>query len=238
VSAAVVVFAKEPRPGLVKTRMTPPFAPAEAAALYACMLDDVLEATARFAERLGFEPIVSVHPPAACAALARRAPRAFRAVAQRGADLGERMEWALAETAAGGSAPVLIRGSDSPALDADTLRAALAALAEADLVVCPDLDGGYNLLGLREPAAGLLSHPMSTPSVLADTLASASGRGLRARVLEPGFDLDTASDFAHLARARNAPSAALCRRTLAWLDASRGWQRLGLAPASRQTDSS
>lgn len=222
---ALVVFAKEPRPGLVKTRMTPPFTPEEAAELYARLLDDVLVATARFARRLELEAVLCVHPPAACAALARRAPPAFRVVAQRGRDLSQRMEWALAEAAAGGFAPVLLRGSDSPALDEATLAAALAALRDADVVACPDLDGGYNLVGAREPVPGLFDHPMSTHSVLDDTLANAAAAGRRAHVLEPRFDLDTAADLTHLARARAGPVAALCPRTLAWLDACEGWAR-------------
>ena len=94
-------------------------------------------------------------PPEACGRLARRAPPGFRVRAQRGADLGARMERAAAEVAAAGGAPLLLRGSDSPALGAQELRAALAALAEADLALSPDPDGGYNLVALRAcgPAA-------------------------------------------------------------------------------------
>jgi uncharacterized protein len=225
VSGAIVVFAREPRPGLAKTRMTPPFTPEEAADLYAQMLDDVLEATARFARQLALAPVVAAQPPEACAALAQRAPSAFRVVAQRGEDLGQRMTWALAETAAGGFAPVLLRGSDSPALGLEALTAALDALREVDVAACPDPDGGYNLVGVRAPEPGLFEHPMSTGSALADLLADAHGLGLRTRVLEPCFDLDTAADLARLARVRSGPAATLCRRTLGWLDASQGWQR-------------
>lgn len=224
-SAAVVVFAKDPRAGLVKTRLCPPFSPEEAAELYACMLDDVLEATARYADHLGLEAIACVHPPEAARSLSRRLPGRFRVVAQHGRDLGERMAHALAEAGAAGLAPVLLRGSDSPTLDQATFEAALAALNDSDVVVCPDLDGGYSLVGTRSAAPGLFAHPMSTGRVLDDTLALASAQGLSTRVLEPSFDLDVAEDLAHLAGVRAGPPGALCRRTLNWLDEADGWTR-------------
>jgi len=194
----------------------------QAAELYGCVLDDVLEATARAAAALGVTPWLAVHPPEARDELARRAPAGFRVVPQRGASLSERMESAAADAWAEGHAPVLLRGSDSPLLDEAVLVAALAALERADVVVCPDRDGGYNLVGLRSAAPGLFEHAMSTASVLEDTLARAAGRGLRAERLPPGFDIDTAEDLHHLARARG-PGRRLCPRTLAWLDHHAAW---------------
>jgi rSAM/selenodomain-associated transferase 1 len=219
---ALVVFARQPAPGRVKTRLTPPFSPEQAAALYRAMLADVLDASAAMAERFGLDAVLAVTPPEACAELARSAPAAFRAVAQRGPDLGARMEWAAAEAAAAGAAPIVLRGSDSPALAADAVGDALRALDGHDLALIPDRDGGYGLVALRRPAPGLFSHPMSTASVLADTLAQASRLGLRARVLGPGFDVDTAADLRWLAAARSE-SGSLCPRTLAYLDAERLW---------------
>jgi glycosyltransferase A (GT-A) superfamily protein (DUF2064 family) len=142
---------------------------------------------------------------------------------QRGEDLAARMAGAFEEAAAAGHAPLLLRGSDSPLLGEATFAAALEALGDADLALSPDLDGGYNLVGLRRPAPGLFDHPMSTPSVLADTLACARRLGLRARVLEPGFDVDTAADLAQLARARSEGRAAGCPRALAFLDRHALW---------------
>ena len=223
-SGVLVVFAKAPRVGEVKTRMTPPLAPAEAAALYTCMLDDVLEASAALAGEHGLEPVLAAHPAEACAELARRAPRAFRVVAQRGLDLGARMEWAVAEAAAGGASLVVLRGSDSPTLAAPVLRAALEALTDVDLALSPDRDGGYQLVALRRPAPGLFAHPMGTPSVLEDTLARARSLGLRARLVVPGFDLDTVDDLRWPAEARRRGLALGCRRTLALLDDADLWR--------------
>ncbi len=223
--AAFVVFAKAPRPGSVKTRMTPTLRPEAAADLYRCMLEDVLEATAQAARAFGAELVLAAHPPEAVRELAGLAPAEFRIVAQRGPDLGRRMEWAVAEAAAGGARAVVLRGSDSPALGASAFPAALAALDEADLALSPDRDGGYNLVALRRPAPGLFDHPMSTASVLDDTRGRAHSLGLRVRTLAPSFDLDTPADLELLAEARRVDPRLPCPRTLAWLDRHEVWGR-------------
>lgn len=227
----VLVFAKAPRPGLVKTRMTPPLSPSEAAELYACLLDDVLDTTSESAQRLGLDAVVAVYPAGACGEIARRAPPRFRVVAQCGQDLAQRMGWAVSEAAAGGFSPVLLRGSDSPALSPGTIEEALVSLRTMDVVISPDLDGGYNLIGLRTPAPALFEQPMSTGAVLADTLASASRQGLRTRVLAGGFDLDTAADLHWLAEARRCGSPP-CPRTLSFLDDRALWRYAASPPRS------
>jgi hypothetical protein len=218
-----VVFARSPEPGRVKTRMTPPLSAEQGAALYACLLADVLEESARAARALGLCPVLAVDPPEATEALARRAPPGFRAVPQRGADLGRRMERAVAEAGAAAALPVLLRGSDSPTLDVDLVGEALAALGAADLVLCPDRDGGYSLVGLARPAPDLFRHPMSTPTVLRETLAGAQRLGLRTGLLAERFDLDTVADFDLLAQVRSARPALPCPRTLAYLDSEGLW---------------
>jgi rSAM/selenodomain-associated transferase 1 len=226
----VLVFAKEPRAGFVKTRMTPPLAPALAAELYGHLLDDVLAATGEAAAALGLEAVLAVHPPEAVGALAMRAPAAFRVIAQRGPDLGARMSFAVSEAAAGGFDPILIRGSDSPAVTTAALREAVENLTRADLVVSPDRDGGYNLVGLHRPVSGLFSHTMSVSSSLDQMLARAARRGLRTLCLAPGFDLDTVGDLAWLAAARARGDTLPCPRTLEFLDQSDLWRHVQAAP--------
>jgi rSAM/selenodomain-associated transferase 1 len=238
VSGALVVFAKQPLPGQVKTRLCPPFTAEQAADFYACMLEDVLETTLRASAALGLVAVLALQPPAAAAGPpasgddlpgrpSRRpefaAPAGLRCEPQQGADLGARMEHAFARELAAGHGPVLLRGSDSPTLRLETLSAALLALERSDLVICPDRDGGYNLVGLRRPAPGLFSHSMSTASVLVDTLARARGAGLTHALLPAGFDIDTAADLALLAEARRHGAAGECPRTLAFLDRHGLW---------------
>ncbi len=215
--SALVVFAKWPAPGAVKTRLSPPLTPEQAAELYAAMLDDVLEAMAQHAPPLGLELVLAAHPPDALAQFAARAP-VWRVVAQAGAELAARMEHAAASEFERGAERLLLRGSDSPALGADVLAAALAALTRSDLVLSPDRDGGYNLVALRRFVPGLFSHAMSTSTVLEDTRAAARSLGLTSELLAPGFDVDTAADFALLDEARPR-AGVLCPRTYAWLDA-------------------
>jgi rSAM/selenodomain-associated transferase 1 len=223
-AAAVVVFARAPQPGRVKTRLCPPLHPQEAAELYARLLDDALEVTAAFAARLDLAAFLTVTPASACASMARRAPSSFCVVRQRGPDLGARMQWAVREAAAAGFRRVLLRGSDSPLLDGAAAEAALAALERVDLALSPDRDGGYNLVALRLPARGLFEHPMGTASALEDTLSKARARGLRTELLEPGFDIDVAADLALLAAARTSAAERLCPRTLELLDARDFWR--------------
>ena len=219
----IIVFAKAPRPGQVKTRMSPPLTPEQAAGLYSQLLLDVLEVTGELAPRLELEPVLAVHPPEACAELADLAPTPFRVVPQRGASLSQRMAHAVAEAAAAGARRILLRGSDSPLLDEAIVKRALAALEHFDLAVCPDRDGGYSLIGLRGPAPGIFSHPMSTASALEDTLENAASLGLRVDVQDASFDLDRAGDLDLLARARSPATARLCGRTLAYLDEHDLW---------------
>jgi rSAM/selenodomain-associated transferase 1 len=210
----------------VKTRLCPPLSPDEAAGLYSCMLDDVLEHSAALAAAHHLAPFLYVSPPEAVPALAARAPGAFDTRAQRGADLGARMEHAVAELAAEGFAPLVLRGSDSPALHASLVESALAALEDgADVAISPDLDGGYGLVALRASFPGLFDHPMSTPAVLEATLAGAAARGLRGICVEPGFDIDTADDLRQLKQLRDTGLELPCPRTLAFLDAGDCWPK-------------
>ncbi len=237
----LVVLAKAPLPGLVKTRLCPPLAPGEAAELARCMLADVLAESARAARALELEPVLAVDPPRAQPELAVGAPAGFRVVAQRGPDLSARLSHAARQAAAAGAERVLLRGSDCPVLDLATLREALAALERADLSVCPDEDGGYSLVGLGARAlgaglgrGGLFDHPMSTPSVLEDTLGRAARLGLSAQRLPAGFDLDRFADLERLLALRHRAASHACPRTLAHLESHLGqWQRAARAGGSR-----
>jgi hypothetical protein len=216
--------------------MVPPLSPQQAADFYAELLGDVLAASARTACELGLTPILAVDPPEAVRELSAQAPSGFRVTAQRGEGLAERMDWAIRETAAGGFDRILLRGSDSPTLESERIGAALRSLDEFDLALSPDLDGGYNLIGLRRAARGLFAHAMSTRTVLADTLRAAEELGLRAHLQQASFDIDTVEDLGLLAAVRSGPQrqsvTILCPRTIAYLDSERLWPEIepGRAP--------
>jgi hypothetical protein len=197
----LVVFAKAPRAGRVKTRLSPPLDLDECAELYAAMLADVLEASLDFASRLELLPVLAVHPPEATPEMLGRVPAGYRLHPQRGADLGERMANAFAEAAAAGSRRTLLRGSDSPTLPGAIAAEAVERLdAGDDVVFTPDQGGGYAMVGLRSPQLRLFDVTMSTRSVLDETLAIARAAGLCGSTTAPGFDLDTVDDLRAIER--------------------------------------
>ena len=234
----LVVFAKAPQPGRVKTRLSPPLSSVEAADLYRCLLLDALDESVAAAAALGLEAVLAVDPPSATAELAAQSPAGFRAIAQTAGELGARMSHVARQAAAAGAPFALLRGSDSPCLDRVVLRDAVAALAGADLVICPDRDGGYNLVGLGMralewgPSGRLFDHPMSTPTVLRETLERAERLQLLAAQLPPGFDVDCYEDLRWLAARRLEPGTLPCRRTLAFVDEWRLWPHGDVARSS------
>lgn len=226
----IILFAKSPVVGEVKTRMSPAFSPQQAADFYAEMLDDALVETARVADQLELSAVLSIYPAEACGEFADRVgglgesiSTSFRVVPQCGHDLAERMEWAVAEAASGGARKVLLRGSDCPVLDDKAVADALAALDDCDVVLLPDRDGGYGMIGLREPVPELFRQEMSTREVANETVARARGLGLRAHLLETSFDIDTVEDLQWLAEARERGLTHACPRTLEFLDTRQLW---------------
>jgi rSAM/selenodomain-associated transferase 1 len=201
----VVVFAKAPVPGQVKTRLIPALGAAGAAALALRLLRHALHEAVRArmpSARDGGPGLVEL-----CVAPHRRHP-AFDAIAaahpplqwaeQGDGDLGARMARALGRHLAAGRAALLI-GTDAPALDAPMLRAAAAALARHDAVFVPALDGGYALVGLSRPAPTLFEGiAWSTGTVMAETRARAAAAGLRWQELPAVADIDRPEDLAQL----------------------------------------
>jgi uncharacterized protein len=192
----VIVLAKAPQPGRVKTRLCPPFTPHEAAQLASAALADTLDTVTSL--------------PAAHAALVIEGPasalsRNLTVLPQRGGGLDERVAAAFADTAIRGM-PSLLVGMDTPQLVPRHLENAVHVLDDgADAVLGPALDGGWWLLGLRDPydAEALRGVPMSTSQTGRLTVAALSARGLRVESTATLRDVDTAAD-AH-AVAREAP---------------------------------
>ncbi|BCJ33363.1 hypothetical protein Athai_08660 [Actinocatenispora thailandica] len=187
----LLVVAKWPAPGRVKTRLCPPATPAQAARIAAASLDDTLATVwAAPADRRTLVAAGEPHQDHPVPNAAR-----FPVAAQRGTGLAERLANAFADTARPGTATVLV-GMDTPQLRVSHLAAARAALRGADAVLGPAADGGWWLLGLRRPAdaVALLGVPMSTSDTGTATVAALRRRGLRVALLETLRDVDTAPD--------------------------------------------
>ncbi len=195
---ALLVVAKRPAAGQTKTRLTPPLSPEQAAALYECLLRDTLDLIRRVPD---VQPAIAFLPEDAEGYFAALAPD-FELFPQEGPDLGARLDNALSHTLSRGYERVAIMNSDGPTLPVASLTAAFEALGNgADVVLGPADDGGYYLIGLKRPAPRLLREVrMSTPTVLADTLALAAEEGLRVALLPIWYDVD---DVASLERLRD-----------------------------------
>ncbi|WP_204058214.1 TIGR04282 family arsenosugar biosynthesis glycosyltransferase [Microbispora corallina] len=192
VGAQIVVIAKEPVAGRVKTRLTPPFTPAEAAGLAAAALEDTLRAALGTGVRhtvLALEGLPGSWLPPGCVV-----------IPQRGAGLDERIAWAMADAHRLHPLPTVLVGMDTPQVTPALLRAAADALAGHDAVYGPAADGGFWLLGLRRPApSALIGAPMSRPDTGQAVLARLRAAGLDVATLPELTDVDTAADAATVA---------------------------------------
>ena len=122
---------------------------------------------------------------------------------------------AFAEASAGGAERILLRGSDSPALEWSLFEMAMSRLDSGDdLVLTPDQSGGYAMIGMRAPQPALFDLPMSTEDVMEQTAQLAHSLGLRSSTTTAGFDLDTVGDFHCFDVLTAAQKLDLCPRTV------------------------
>jgi len=183
----LIVLAKTPVPGRVKTRLCPPCTPEQAAQMAAAALADTLDTVTATPAAARVLVVDGDHP----------APAGWARVAQRGGPLGERLTHAYADTLLPGTASLLI-GMDTPQVSTALLEAAAHRLSadETDAVLGAAADGGWWALGLRDPhhADVLRDVPTSTAATGALTLAALRSRGLRVAHLPVLRDVDTAAD--------------------------------------------
>jgi rSAM/selenodomain-associated transferase 1 len=188
----LIVFAKRPRPGEVKTRLAREIGALDAAVLYQAMAEHVLRATAPAGH--GYARLVRYAPADAGDDIARWLPDEQRAPQGPG-DLGRRMAHAFACAFAGGARRVVLIGTDAPALGREHVEQAFEALRDHDLAIGPACDGGYYLVGLAAPRPQLFEGiAWSTATVCADTMERARTLGLRHRLLPELRDVDTLAD--------------------------------------------
>jgi glycosyltransferase A (GT-A) superfamily protein (DUF2064 family) len=184
-----IVIAKRPVPGRVKTRLTPPLTPAEAAALAAAALTDTIAAVdsaAAATRMLYFDGDA-----------ADWLPPTWTYRRQRPGGLDVR----LADAIGAAAGPAMVVGMDTPQLDARLLDSFDAE--RFDACVGPTADGGYWTIGLRDPAhaqAALLGVPMSTEHTYADQVGRLRSLGLSVQVLDGLVDVDTFDDAVDVAR--------------------------------------
>jgi glycosyltransferase A (GT-A) superfamily protein (DUF2064 family) len=203
--AQIVVIAKEPVPGRVKTRLTPPFTPEQAAALAEAALTDTLTAVA--GTNVARRVLALEGSPGPWL------PGGFDVISQRGAGLDERIVWALTDAHVTLPLPLVLIGMDTPQVTPALLAAAAGPLASgtADATFGMAEDGGFWLLGLRrvDPAL-VLGVPMSQPDTGARQLARLEQAGLRIRRLPDLVDVDTVREAEDVAAATPGSHFATC----------------------------
>ncbi len=193
----VIVFARAPEPGKVKTRLIPALGEAGAAALYRRLVLHAIEA----AKGADLGPVELWCAPDASqpffAECARRPGVSLHPQAE--GDLGERMRQAFIAALARSARAILV-GSDIPALSAQYLRDADRSLADGyDVVIGPAEDGGYVLIGLKRCDPELFREiPWGGPRVLAETRRRIARLGLRCRELPALWDVDRPEDLDRL----------------------------------------
>jgi rSAM/selenodomain-associated transferase 1 len=188
---SLLVIAKAPVPGRVKTRLTPPCTPADAAALAAAALADTLAAANR-SQRAGRRVLVLDGDPGPWI------PRGFEVLPQRGDGLAARLAAAFCDV--GG--PAFLIGMDTPQVTPGLLDVGLRALDDADAAFGPALDGGYWAIGLRRADPAVFRDvPMSAATTATVQRARLTDLKLDTVELPPLVDVDTIADARRVAAA-------------------------------------
>jgi uncharacterized protein len=209
----LVIMAKAPRPGEVKTRLASSLSPAAVTAFYCCLLDDTLA----LARSLGEVEVAIMCPDSDVNALTELAGSETSVVAQKGEGLAAGLISVFAHFAESQQRRTIAFNSDSPHLPRNVLEDAFETLAAHDVVVGPTHDGGYYLVGAKASHPTLFAGDgMGTSSALERLLAHARALELSVGFAAPFYDIDVADDLTRLAQElRLAPAKA--PRTAAWL---------------------
>jgi uncharacterized protein len=196
-------MAKAPRPGKVKTRLSPPLTSEQAAALNICFLRDTTENIQHVTEAGSSAGIVVYTPVGDEAAFDGLLPTAFRLLGQRGDGFGERLLHACEDLFACGFSAVCLIDSDSPTLPQEALSQAVSSLGRpGDRVVLGGSDdGGYYLIGMNRLHPRLFEQiDWSTERVFQQTLERASEIGLDVELLPAWYDIDDGATLERLRR--------------------------------------
>lgn len=210
----LLVVAKKPSPGQTKTRLCPPLNCKQAADLYECFLCDTL---AVMRDVPNVTPKIVYLPQDAHDYFRNLAPD-MDLVQQRGESLGERLDNLLTDVLLDGADKAVVMNSDSPTLPKAYLIQAFDQLSATDVVLGPTLDGGYYLIGVKEPQPRILRDvEMSTPYVLRDTLELARKAGVTVSLLPEWYDVDTVEELHRLRNDISGLQNNSCACTRAWL---------------------
>lgn len=193
---ALIIFAKAPRFGRVKTRLQPGLTPEDSLSLYRAMVEDLLK---QLRHTAFCDVKIFYYPSNAKNEVKSWLGDQFEYFPQRGEDLGEKMYEAIAEISRRNYKKVVLIGSDIPTIDTTTIVRAFSTLDSYDVVLGPSQDGGYYLIGLKKAYPRLFETiAWSTNIVLDQTIMKARQLNLDVVQLEIKSDIDTYDDVVEL----------------------------------------
>jgi rSAM/selenodomain-associated transferase 1 len=209
----LVIMAKAPKPGVVKTRLAQSLPLEAVVELYRCLLDD----TMALARSLGDVDVAIMCPASDMEDLSRAVGDSIPIVAQSGDGLAAGLTSVFAHFAEAGRRRIVAFNSDSPHLPASVLVSAFRALAQSDVVVGPTHDGGYYLVGATASHPGLFAGDgLGTTNAYEALLGRVRALGLSVSLTDAFYDIDVAEDLSRLAaELQSVPGRA--PRTAQWL---------------------
>lgn len=211
----VLVVAKAPEPGKAKTRLAKTVGDRVAAEIAAAALLDTLDAVADVPASARVVALTGDLDAASCGAEIRTRLESFIVIAQRGSDFADRLANAHADAAVAGEGhPVLQIGMDTPQVTAELLTACAHTLSSAPAVLGPACDGGWWILGIRDPAAAecLRGVPMSQSDTGELTAKALRDNGIDVVPVEMLTDVDVIDDIGGV-RDACAPTSRFARVT-------------------------
>lgn len=192
----LIVFAKEPKEGKVKTRLLRSLSKVRCLGLYRAFVKDTLDLARKITSA---EKILAYEAWGNQPRYLRRIAADFTFYRQSGRGLGQRMNNAFKVAHKSGAKKIIIIGSDAPNLPPKFLREAFAALKYQDVVIGPADDGGYYLIGLKEPCAELFKNvPWSSAQTLKNTLKNTTALKKKVIVLDKWYDVDSVESLSRL----------------------------------------
>jgi rSAM/selenodomain-associated transferase 1 len=197
---ALVVMARYPTKGQIKTRLAYSIGEEVTFHLYQAFLRDLAERFAGWTYALHWAYTPAEYDFLTFAAtLAPEYAASMHAFPQQGADLGTRLHQVFYTTRVHQFPRTIVISSDTPHISRAIIREARQALESTDVVLGPAEDGGYYLIAMREPHDVFQGIPMSTEVVLQMTIEKAQEQGLSVHLLDPLFDIDGQPDLIRLA---------------------------------------
>lgn len=200
---AIICFTRVPKPGVTKTRLMPILTGVQCAKLHTAFLKDL----ASVYENVAADLYVSYTADPDWEMLKDIFSTAYGFFPQMGADLGEKMYRAIKHVLDLGYEAVILTGADLPLMTAAHLESGFAALGAADVTFGPTSDGGYYLVGMKQPHRSVFEkQSYGGSTVLEYTLATAHAAGLTVALAKTCDDVDTPEDLRNLAKVLSADS--------------------------------